>query len=176
MPCTGTSAMPLPPISANNERPDLCGQCGGQCCKGMPGGVDPADLGAPDVDALERNVLALLRSGKWAVDWWEGDVKPGGRMDSVPFLRPACRNAPGRLRDPSRGGECVLLTDAGCSLAFSDRPRGCRELEPRVGFPKACFPHWSKRDQALAWRPYVRRLWRWVEQVEDERDSLAPTR
>lgn len=127
----------------------LCAECGGKCCKRMPGSAHPDDFGQP----LKENLIAAFRSGNWAVDWWEGDPRPG--MYELPrglFVRPAIKGVY-RLMDPSWGGECTFLTNTGCSLPYDKRPAICRLLEPSK---TECISHWGPKDiVALTWLPFT---------------------
>lgn len=118
-----------------------CAVCGGECCKRMPGEYHP-----DDVDASVDGILAMLRTGTVAVDWWNGDprdhtkfaVQEADRVDTAYFLRPRAINHqnPDDPRDWSWGGQCVHLTPNGCRLTLAERPRGCRELVPDFDMEK----------------------------------------
>jgi hypothetical protein len=134
------------------ENKKLCAECGGRCCKTAPGGTFPDDFGLPDEASLRR----ALNSGRYAIDWWEGDVVPDGDRDQVYFVRPAVAGCEGQRRDPSWGGICTFYAwGKGCELDFSSRPYECRFLEPA----SKCQTHYpsgspSKKASAIAWRPY----------------------
>lgn len=111
------------PLIHKNEDAATCAACGGACCKTMPGILAPEDvLGGP----TEDNIEAMLRSGEYAIDFY---VNP-----RIFFVRPATTwaRARGAMLDPSFGGQCVLLTPAGCSKPWSTRPRSCRGLIPNL--------------------------------------------
>jgi len=99
---------------APNEHPDICTECGGECCKQDPGLCHPADF---------KDLEAALRSGDYQIDWWDGDPR-------IYYMRSTVRNAIGSLFHGAWGGKCALLTDGGCRLAWSDRPFACRALVP----------------------------------------------
>jgi len=135
-------------------KPSICSKCGGICCTNMPGVCLPSDFKEP----LLRSLAEAFRSGKYAIDWWEGDPrKNGGGLRKTYFVRPATRNSRG-LFDSSWGGECVLLTPSGCSLAPRERPSGCRLLEPKTN--GECYSHLGgmtdndKRIAAVRWMKY----------------------
>lgn len=159
-------------------QPKLCGLCGGSCCKSMGCELSPDDLKEP---VSEESLRALLATGAVSIDFWEGDVYspddlnhwiPGsysGRLyDEVFFLRMRHVKAP--ISDPSWGGVCCLLSDTGCPIPASQRPKGARMLEPisitrEVTYyaddvaevatqQHECYGHYTKRDAACEWRPY----------------------
>lgn len=139
------------------EASDICGACGGKCCKSMPGATHPADWGAPNENIMFDRLVVALSSGRWAIDWWEGD--PSGLdasdsryVDHGLYVRPATKGNEGRLYDASWGGECTFLTPNGCSFQHGDRPTECRALEPK--YPYRCEQHHGKQVTAIAWLPY----------------------
>jgi Fe-S-cluster containining protein len=132
--------------------PDLCAACGGSCCKQMPGSVHPADV-------TRDQVRAMLASGRYAVDWWDGDprssadIPDGQELAQAYFLRPATQGQEGCKYDPSWGGPCTFLAEDGCTLVPSARPYQCRLLEPRP--KRKCIEHSAgKSGIAVAWIPY----------------------
>lgn len=127
----------------------LCASCG-KCCKSLPGAHLPDDFG---IDMLEQ-VRAALASGRYAIDWWEGDVIEDGDLSSVMFLRPATKGKEGVVYDPSWGGECTFLTDTGCSLHRSKMPAECKALRPTRTPDGDCPSELDKEAAARAWRPY----------------------
>lgn len=140
-------------------QPDVCGPCGGACCKQMPGAAMPEDFGAPDRRRMEQMLTDRLASGRWAIDWWEGDPRPGKNdLDRGYFVRPATAARRGRIFDPSWGGACTFHGPSGCEI-FADRPSGCRGLRPASDYPGGCtVMHSDKVDAAIAWIPYHRIL------------------
>jgi len=134
------------------ENDKLCSACGGKCCKRQPGAAFPCDFGQPfDLSKLDK----ALKSGLWAVDWWEGPL-PGyddGDHPQAFFVRPAIKGAENKLFHASWGGECVFLTDKGCILSPEERPLNCKLTEPKED---GCILHKieGKDDAAKAWLPY----------------------
>jgi hypothetical protein len=81
-----------------------CSDCGGECCKGMPGEVFPADLGTTE-DEITDGALALLASGRYALDCWDRvyDGEPW-EQDDVYYLRLLSRGTKARpLTGPMAG-------------------------------------------------------------------------
>jgi len=147
-----------------NENPLICSKCQGACCKRLPGTTDPRDLGLPSL----MEVTQLLYSGRWTVDWWEGDPRfddwEDHEVSSAKFLRPAIKGREGRLRDPAYGGECTFLTPTGCELPPEKRPKECRLLTPEEGF-QCKLEGWGKKESAIAWLPYNKALERLLEEL-----------
>lgn len=145
----------------------LCTACGGYCCKNYPGITDPADWSPTlNKDEMIVNLAAALKSGKWSIDWWEGDprgkVGKKHRVSVGYFVRPAVKGNEGRMKDALWGGrECSLLTEKGCSLPYEKRPIECRLLVPAKKFPDDCtYPEKldgkivGKQVLSVRWIPY----------------------
>lgn len=125
--------------------PDICTKCGGSCCKNMGCHFAPSDFPELSFDFLKNEI----EKGYISIDWWEGDHYPEH------YLRMRHKNAD--IVDPSWGGECVMLTDKGCSFPFDKRPLGARALEPRE--KGQCVVHYSKEECKNEWGQYSDILW-----------------
>lgn len=146
------------------ERPDLCAPCGGACCKRLPGASSPKDWGAPDRSMMRERLLLAIGSGRWALDWWEGEDEHEHaelRVD-VFFPRPSPAGDEGDMLYPDDMGprwapltlRCTFLTPTGCELASAERPHECRALEPQPG-GIGCVAHaGDKAERAVEWAPY----------------------
>ena len=125
----------------------VCRECGGTCCKHMPGIAHPVDFKAP----LEKSLIKAFQSGYWAIDWYEGDPRKGKyTLSKVYFIRPKVKGVE-ELFDPTWGGECIFLAYNGCTLNPLERPRGCRLLEPVS--VNECTLHGG--DKAACVRPWI---------------------
>jgi hypothetical protein len=137
---------------------ERCAGCGGACCKNLPGAAFPEDF--PTAEAVK----VALDSGRWAVDWWDGDPRPGhDELSQGYFIRPAIKGKEGSRRDPAWGGECTFLTPMGCELPADQRPRECRMLRPRPP-GTACTGDETSNKQAAAVA--------WIKRSEDLEVSL----
>lgn len=160
-------------LTLHIERPDMCGPCGGACCKSMPGGSHPSDWGAPNENIMFDRLVVALSSGRWAIDWWEGDPRglecgDPGYVDQGFYVRPATKGDEGRVYHASWGGECTFLKETGCSLLHNERPLECRTLEPK--YPLRCEQHHGKHATAIAWLPYHSLLQELVREAMASRD------
>ena len=128
---------------------EVCKKCGGKCCKSMPGSTYPEDFKEP----LLRSIVENLKSGNWAIDWWEGDPTDKDDLERAYYIRPRIKDN-NNLFDPSWGGKCIFLNGKGCILKPKERPQSCRLLEPREN--ESCISHGkSKRGAAIAWLPFT---------------------
>lgn len=134
----------------------------------MPGIAFPEDFG-PD---LKTAVNEALLTRRWAIDWWEGDPRDGMyELDQCYYVRPATKHALFWPRDGSWGGECTFLSDNGCQLEFSSRPKSCRMLEPASD--GHCDLHgYEKGFCALAWLPHQNMLEALLEELTEAYGSL----
>ena len=140
-----------------NANASVCTPCGGQCCQRMPGTVFPADLD-PNLRfmTIAGKAKAMLESGRYAIDWWEGSPIEGDTsLEPGYYLRPATKGNEGLWSDPGWGGACTFHTDTGCSLSEEERPTECKALKP-VSPGKCEMPEdWEgRRTGAKAWWPY----------------------
>ncbi len=134
----------------NNENTSLCSGCG-QCCKRLPGIVSPSDLEEVTVDSL----TALFKAG-YQFDYWEGDLtgKPEHSDITFYYLRPQTKKTEGKIVDASWGGECVFLTESGCSKSFEERPAQCRALIPAENHGCHVPVPYEKKRMIEEWIPY----------------------
>lgn len=164
----------------------VCGPCGGKCCKRSPGASGPSDWapdgGKPDFDAIAE----ALRGGRWLVDWWMGDPRPGmNETDRAYFLRPAVVGYEGRVLAEDdcsivfstlgQAGVCTFLTDDGCEA--DRKPAECSALRPTPeaeGCRQAPPTGYATVKQVLAekWLPYSQRLFDVALDVQAEKDTL----
>jgi hypothetical protein len=169
--------------------PEACAKCKGACCKHIPGETvprqwmlsqEPGSQGylAIDWDKVEEAFL----SGKWVIDWWEGDPRndsyEDGSITTAPYIRPRHSGSRVGLIDtlifPT--GSCAFLTESGCSLpevsdpndpTSLERPAGCTNLVAKIEekddgkIERHCdYPDGKhfKREAAILWIPFRERL------------------
>ena len=176
--------MELPVINSNEgcQNAEICRDCGGECCQRSAGIAWPQDFGPEST--LVETLVSYLVTGFWAVDCWDGDPRPqrkrkSAKLDQVWYIRPAHKNAVGKLVDRSWGGECRLwCKEYGCSLSFENRPRGCRMLIPdkshRCGYGDT--KENGKESAALAWIPYQRHIKRAMSIARKQMQPKVTTR
>lgn len=129
----------------------LCSNCGGECCKNMPGAYFPEDF---DEKNINKEIIEIIKTGKIAIDWiedtWDGTLK-------YYFLRPKIKGEK-KLFHRIYGGEgnCIFSTKNGCKLRPENRPHNCRYLEPKLKDKKyACISHDGSKSKAIdLWKPY----------------------
>lgn len=158
----------LPVVFEDTIQPNICAPCGGACCKNMPGTTAPEYWGAPDRDEMLSRLTEALRTGRWAIDWWEGDPRPKPAFEQEKdededfvyirgfYVRPATVGKEGYTFDSSWGGRCTFHTDSGCSHEPENRPEGCLALTPGAGGKGCYYPdnRENKQGHAIRWFPY----------------------
>lgn len=133
--------------------PELCARCKGKCCLFYPGITSPEDWGAPDQDVMRERIVQAINSGKYEFDSWYGDPTGGDGDEDVWMVRPASQRQPLTGNIDIHGYErCKMLGKAGCELEYPQRPRQCRELDPKEG--GKCQDAYSKKAAAIDWMPY----------------------
>jgi len=147
----------------NNENKSACRDCVGRCCEVLPGVAFPEDFNYPEDKSQLRQALS---SGLWTLDYLE-------KKERQHYVRPATKGNKGKLIDATWGGECILLSEQGCSLSFEKRPLECRVVVPRKNPYANCNfgnPHvYGNFAAAKAWNPYNAELLKMVEEIEKEK-------
>jgi Fe-S-cluster containining protein len=144
----------------------ICSACGGKCCQGLPGMAWPQQFGAPDEEQLRTRLISAFRSGKWAVDCWEGFDGDGKGQ----FVRPrTTKHKKDTVLDYSWGGTCVFWSPTvGCEMSHGARPLGCRLLMPqdnrRCDYPDLAEN--AKYAAAKAWEPFHATLTQAIQGVQ----------
>jgi Fe-S-cluster containining protein len=156
----------------NHENPSVCGTCPSPCCGFLPGEVFPQELD-PELrpEILRRKAQSLIATGRYAVDWWEGDprrnISESERVSCGYYLRPAIEGHEGNKFHAawSFHGGCTFLGPEGCTLAHDARPLGCRAVVPAIDafsgkrdcrstiVTQGGFTN-SKHAAAIAWLPF----------------------
>ena len=134
----------------------VCAECGGKCCKSLPGACFPDDF---NMEESPKKLIQAIQSGEYCFDYWEGDPNKRGLSCSTVnyhFVRPAVVGNEGIIVDASWGGCCTFLTDNGCLLKPEDRPTECRHLKPVAGDdPCVLKGQYGKRHAAIAWSKHL---------------------
>jgi len=143
----------------NNENKSFCSSCKGACCKSQSGINSPYDFGKTRKE-IKAEIVRFIKSGFYAIDYWESESD----NESVTYwVRPAHKNALGKIIDASCGGECRLLNENGCSLKFQERPYQCKTLIPkdyitRTSKKGGCFQPVSKENMRDIWAPFQKMM------------------
>jgi hypothetical protein len=144
----------LPVLPEAYVKPDICGPCGGQCCRHFPGAAFPEDFGAPDLATLQFRLVEAFATGRWAIDCWDGVFSNG--VHNPKYVRPAVSGDEGYWFDRTYGGHCTFWSQLGCEI-FEQRPTGCRGLEPQADH-RCEVKYGGKQDSIAAWIPYQKVL------------------
>lgn len=136
--------MKLPVL--NNERPEVCGPCGGSCCKSGSGVYHPSDF-----EDLARDLPAAVASGKVAIDFFLDET-----YEKIYMPRPQSKGWESKRRTYWTG-DCTNLTETGCALPFPSRPKQCRDLVPSEPEKPCRYPEKPDDMGILEWasRPWV---------------------
>lgn len=168
------------------ESEELCRACGGVCCKANGCSLAPEDMlrelalrrmeeerdepnGAEQDNTKRQEGLpgsaeleSWLRDSRCAIDSFTGQA---GQCYYI-RMRHKCFTFIG----VDAMGECVALTENGCSLPYARRPRGGRYLEGRQD--RRCLQHYTREQMEEDWEPYqplLKEIWdRWHDRLENE--------
>jgi len=133
-----------------------CSICKGRCCRERGCSLSPEDLTEAEALAMksEESLIELLENEDclYAIDTaYYGD-------GSFYYLR--MKSKCYTFIGIEGYGECIALTEEGCSLDFSRRPKGGRSLKSSPDF--RCRQQYSQEDMVLDWKPYqevLARIW-----------------
>ncbi|MBQ6806592.1 MAG: hypothetical protein IJO97_04080 [Lachnospiraceae bacterium] len=144
------------------ESDNICKACGGNCCKTMGCSLSPEDMLA----SLEQNettaesIETLLQNSLFAIDSFQ--------MRGGAFYYLRMRHKCFTFIGVDAMGECIALTESGCSLPFEKRPKGGRFLEGKEGHQ--CTQHYTQEMMIKDWEPYqdyLREIWnKWHDKME----------
>lgn len=166
------------------ESGEICRECGGACCRMGGCSLAPEDMlremaiwqkgqGHEKIPDGEENIgnpaginaeilEEWLRRSDCAIDSFTGTA---GLCYYI-RMRHKCFTFIG----VDAMGECVALTDTGCSLPFERRPKGGRLLEGRPD--RHCRQHYAQEQMEADWGPYqqlLREIWnKWHDRLERE--------
>ena len=139
-----------------------CVRCQGRCCRTMGCSLSPEDMirALQDRPATRESVEELLQEGNFAIDSFQS----GGHAFYYLRMQHKCFTFIG----VDAMGECSMLTENGCSLAFEDRPKGGRMLEARENGD--CVQHYTQEMMIADWSPYqeiLDHIWKeWHDRLE----------
>lgn len=135
-----------------------CFECQGRCCKEKGCSLSPQDMlrelqmnlsASPSMEelvALRPLLITLLNqeNGLYAIDYFSSAEGPCFYLR----MRHKCYTFIGI----DAIGECIALTDTGCTLTQDLRPKGGRFLESKPN--GACFQHYTREQMYTDWMPY----------------------
>ena len=140
------------------ENREICGKCGGKCCK-----KSGCDYSTKDFDDLSINAIYnKLEEGNISiVSFLNFNRLPNGRMTCTPFLYLRARNTGRDIVDLlSFKKQCSMLREDGCTYSVNDRPSGGINLVPSTDGP--CRPAVNPFEIVKEWEAYQKPLSRLV--------------
>lgn len=146
-----------------------CAECKGKCCKERGCSLSPEDMWKAlgiaekaefpqdmeryihkalqrDTEQVKESILDLLKDpeGNYAIDYFSTESGP------LFFLR--MRHKCYTFIGVDAMGECVALTETGCSLSEEERPKGGRYLKSSPD--RRCEQLYTKEMMQADWAPY----------------------
>ncbi len=158
------------------EDTEVCKVCGGACCKSNGCSLSPEDMlrelagwkdgqaerKTDDEESIGVQIEKWLQDSHCAIDSFTIEK---GRCYYI-RMRHKCFTFIG----VDAMGECIALTDQGCSLPFERRPKGGRYLEGRQN--RHCLQHYTREQMIADWKPYqqiLQKIWStWYDRLEQE--------
>lgn len=110
------------------ENLDICGKCGGKCCKKSGCDYYPEDIKT----SAYKEILEILECGNISIVSLLVINEYKGKMLVEPFLYLRARNIDRDVIDLfSFKKQCSMLGDDGCKYSFEERPTGAKMLIPK---------------------------------------------
>ena len=136
------------------ENREICGKCGGKCCK-----KSGCDYSTKDFDDLSVSAIyKKLEEGNISiVSFLTFNRFSNGRMACSPFLYLRARNTGRDIVDLlSFKKQCSMLREDGCAYSVNDRPSGGINLIPSSDGP--CRPEINPFEIVKEWSSYQKQL------------------
>ena len=148
-----------------NVNPEICAECGGQCCKRCGCHFSPDDFEEISFEFLKKEI----EKGYISIDYVDGEMI--WQTIGVYILRIRNQGAPivdeGYKRTP-----CILLTEKGCKLDYAHRPTGAKLLIPSdklsMDNERLCSSIYTIGSCCYEWQPHQRILRQLVEYFHDK--------
>lgn len=135
-----------------NYNPEICAECGGQCCKRCGCQFSPDDFEEISFDFLKKEI----EKGYISIEKMPG--KTLEQTEPIYILRTRNQGA-GVVDTCYEETPCVLLTENGCKLDYEHRPTGAKLLVPSkkkelFTRDRKCYSSYSTADCCFEWKPY----------------------
>ena len=143
------------------ENREICGKCGGKCCK-----KSGCDYSTKDFNDLSVNTIyKKLEEGNISiVSFLTFNRFSNGRMACSPFLYLRARNTGRDIVDLlSFKKQCSMLKEDGCTYSVNDRPSGGINLVPNDKGP--CRPAVNPFEIVKEWEAYQKQLRKLVKRI-----------
>lgn len=136
--------------------PEICSECGGQCCKRCGCHFSPNDFKEISFEFLRKEI----EKGYISLDYVDGELFY--ENSNIFILR--IRNQDTPIVDiDSKRTPCILLTENGCKLDYEHRPTGGKLLIPSDKLlgknnHRTCQQLYSIEACCAEWKPYQKLL------------------
>ena len=150
-----------------NVNPNICAECGGECCKRCGCEFSPDDFEEISFDFLKKEI----EKGFITIEFV--DVDTYDQLDGSLILR--IRNINSPIVDSARKKTpCILFTENGCKLDYAHRPTGGRLLKPTnkksgtIIKHRSCSSTYSIYSCLYEWWPHQKVLYDLAEYFKDK--------
>ena len=140
-------------LNPKNVNPEICKECGGQCCKRCGCNFSPDDFQEISFEYLRQQ----MEKGYISIDYVDGETFY--RSWGVYILRVRNQERPIVDTEYVRRTPCVLWTEKGCKLDYEHRPSSGRLMIPskkieKITGERICPTSYSTKQCCDEWRPY----------------------
>jgi Fe-S-cluster containining protein len=152
-------------VELHSEPSKQCVGCG-SCCKSAPGAYHPTDF------TSYQELKDLVVAGKAVLNYWEGFERKSNSGYEGYFVEPSLKTRYRKwgIVDPHWGGECINLTEEGCSLPREKMPSMCKLLRPRQTENHRCAydnEEYTKETVASLWEEKREWIDNLLEELQD---------
>lgn len=156
--------------NAQNVNPEICRECGGECCQRCGCNFSPDDFSEISFEYLKTQ----LEKGYISIEYIDGEMIYADF--GIYILRARNQGAPIVDTDFRPRTPCVLWTkERGCKLDYKHRPSGGKLLIPSEkiarglwGNVRDCHSPYTLRNCCNEWRPHQRVLSELIDYFKDK--------
>ena len=139
------------------EKPEVCKQCGGQCCQRAPCHWSPKDIEDLSFNGLkkllsEKKYISVLRFPGCVCESCLRTIDYSGMYYYILRTRTRGTGIAAIATKISKEDKCMLLSPEGCKISFEERPMGARLLIPDA--ERRCKHLYDLDDCIHDWQKY----------------------
>lgn len=153
--------------NARNVNPEICKECGGECCKRCGCNFSPDDFEEISFEYLKTQ----LEKGYISIEYIDRELI----YDDVGVYILRARNQGAPIVDTTFHPRtpCILWTESGgCKLDYEHRPSDGRLLIPSrkklFGMYRECYTTYSLANCCYEWKPHQRVLFELIKYFKDK--------
>lgn len=160
------------------EKPEVCKECGGSCCKRAPCHWSPDDIEDLSYEGLkkllkEKQYISVLRFPGCVCESCLRTINHSGAYFYILRTRTRGTGIAAVATRMKKDDQCMLLNPDGCKISFKERPMGARLLIPEKD--KRCRHLYDLDDCMFDWKDHqevLRKVFHYFRMVEAPRKIM----